>query len=71
MSSKSQDVQALVGAKYRHGFITDIESDSLPPGLDEDVVAAISRKKHEPQFLLDWRLKAFRNWRTKIGRAHV
>ena len=64
MSSKSQDVEALVGQKYRHGFITDIESDSLPPGLDEGVVAAISKKKHEPQFLLDWRLKAFRHWQT-------
>ncbi len=64
MSSKSQDVEALLSQKYRHGFVTDIESDSLPPGLDEDVVAAISRKKHEPQFLLDWRLKAFRHWLT-------
>ncbi len=64
MSSKSQEVEALVGQKYRHGFITDIESDSLPPGLDEDVVAAISRKKHEPEFLLKWRLKAFRHWQT-------
>ena len=53
-----------VAQKYRHGFITDIESDSLPPGLDEDVVAAISKKKHEPQFLLEWRLKAFRHWQT-------
>ena len=64
MSSKSQEVEALLAQKYRHGFITDIESDSLPPGLDEDVVAAISKKKHEPQFLLDWRLKAFRHWQT-------
>ncbi len=64
MSSKSQEVEALLGQKYRHGFVTDIESDSLPPGLDEDVVAAISKKKHEPQFLLDWRLKAFRHWQT-------
>src|ERR1700748_595258 len=57
-------MQALVSAKYRHGFVTDIESDSLPPGLDEGVVAAISKKKNEPQFLLDWRLKAFRHWKT-------
>ena len=64
MSTKSQDVEALVGQKYRHGFVTDIESDSLPPGLDEGVVATISKKKHEPQFLLDWRLKAFRHWQT-------
>src|SRR5215469_7704020 len=64
MSSKSQDVEAILGQKYRHGFVTDIESDSLPPGLDEDVVRAISKKKNEPQFLLDWRLKAFKLWRT-------
>ena len=73
MSTKPQDVEALVGQKYRHGFITDIESDSLPPGLDEDVVAAISKKKHEPKFLLDWRLKAFRHWQTmkEPAWAHV
>jgi Fe-S cluster assembly protein SufB len=64
VSSKPQDVEALIGQKYRHGFVTDIESDSLPPGLDEGVVAAISKKKREPQFLLDWRLKAFRHWQT-------
>ncbi|NNM61100.1 MAG: Fe-S cluster assembly protein SufB [Steroidobacteraceae bacterium] len=64
MSSKSQDVEALLSQKYRHGFVTDIESDSLPPGLDEGVVTAISRIKQEPQFLLDWRLKAFRHWLT-------
>ena len=64
MSTKSQDVQDLINQKYRHGFVTDIESDSLPPGLDEGVVAAVSRKKNEPQFLLDWRLKAFRHWQT-------
>ncbi|MEY4375993.1 MAG: hypothetical protein RJB26_543, partial [Pseudomonadota bacterium] len=45
-------------------FVTDIESDTGPPGLDEDVVRLISRKKEEPQFLLDWRLKAFRHWQT-------
>ena len=64
MSSKPHDVEALIGRKYRHGFVTDIESDSLPPGLDEEVVRAISRKKQEPAFLLDWRLKAFRHWLT-------
>jgi len=64
VSSKPQDVEALIGRKYQHGFVTDIESDSLPPGLDEEVVRAISRKKQEPAFLLDWRLKAFRHWLT-------
>jgi Fe-S cluster assembly protein SufB len=58
------ELESLVGRTYRHGFVTDIESDSLPPGLDESVVRAISRKKREPQFLLDWRLAAFRHWQT-------
>jgi Fe-S cluster assembly protein SufB len=62
MSSKAQDVENLVGLKYRHGFVTDIESDSLPPGLDASVVAAISAKKNEPEFLRKWRLKAFESW---------
>ena len=57
------DLSELVNRSYRHGFITDIDSDTLAPGLDEDVVRVISRKKAEPQFLLDWRLKALRHWR--------
>ena len=57
-------LDALVGRGYQHGFVTDIESESLPPGLDEDTVRAISRIKREPQFLTDWRLKAFRHWLT-------
>ncbi len=62
MSTKSKEVTDLVERKYKHGFITDIESDTVPPGLDEDVVRLISHKKEEPQFMLDWRLKAFRHW---------
>jgi Fe-S cluster assembly protein SufB len=57
------DISELVNRSYQHGFITDIESDTLAPGLDEDVIRVISRKKGEPQFLLDWRLKALRHWR--------
>jgi Fe-S cluster assembly protein SufB len=66
MSTNPQDpaLEALVAQKYRHGFITDIESDTVPPGLDEDVIRLISRKKQEPQFMLDWRLKSFRHWLT-------
>mgnify|MGYP006911046719 CR=1 FL=1 len=60
--SGTPDIEALVGRSYRHGFVTDIESDTVPPGLDPDVIRFISRKKGEPQFLLDWRLKAFRHW---------
>ena len=62
MSTTSNDLEEIVGQKYRHGFVTDIESDTMPPGLDEDVIRLISRKKGEPQFMLDWRLRAFRHW---------
>jgi len=64
MSTEQQDLDALVARKYQHGFVTDIEADTVPPGLDEDVITLISRKKGEPQFMLDWRLKAFRHWLT-------
>jgi Fe-S cluster assembly protein SufB len=64
MSTTPHDLDSLVGQKYRHGFVTDIDSDTVPPGLDEDVIRLISRKKGEPGFLLDWRLKAFRHWQT-------
>ncbi len=64
MSTKPQDLDALVAQKYQHGFVTDIESDTVPPGLDETIITFISRKKREPQFMLDWRLKAFRHWLT-------
>ena len=57
------DLDALVSRSYRHGFITDIDSDTVAPGLDEDVVRLISRKKGEPQFMLDWRLRALEHWR--------
>ncbi|HQR24112.1 MAG TPA: Fe-S cluster assembly protein SufB, partial [Steroidobacteraceae bacterium] len=64
MSNTPTDLDAIVGQKYRHGFVTEIESDTVPPGLDEDVIRLISRKKGEPQFMLDWRLKAYRHWLT-------
>jgi Fe-S cluster assembly protein SufB len=66
MASNPQNdtLETLVNQKYRHGFVTDIESDTVPPGLDEDVIRLISRKKQEPDFLLQWRLKAFRHWCT-------
>ena len=64
MSTKAPELEALVAQKYKHGFVTDIESDTVPPGLDEDVIRLISRKKGEPAFLLDWRLRAYRHWLT-------
>jgi len=62
MASKQQDVKDLVERKYEHGFVTDIESDTLPPGIDEDVIRHISKMKNEPEFMLQWRLKAFARW---------
>ena len=57
-------VRAVTEQKYKYGFTTDIESDVAPKGLNEDIVRFISAKKEEPQWLLDWRLKAFRVWQT-------
>jgi Fe-S cluster assembly protein SufB len=57
-------VRAVTGEGYKYGFVTDIESDSAPPGLNEDTVRFISAKKSEPQWLLDWRLQSFRHWQT-------
>jgi Fe-S cluster assembly protein SufB len=64
MSSDSALLEEFSKREYKHGFVTDIESDSLPPGLDENVVRLISEKKGEPDWLLQWRLKAFRHWQT-------
>src|SRR5260221_5577418 len=54
----------IANAEYKAGFVTDIESDTVPAGLNEDVVRLISAKKGEPPFLLEWRLKAYRHWLT-------
>jgi Fe-S cluster assembly protein SufB len=64
MATTPTDLDALVGQTYQHGFVTDIAADTVAPGLDEDVIRLISRKKGEPEFLLEWRLKAFRHWIT-------
>jgi Fe-S cluster assembly protein SufB len=64
MASQAPEIEDLVHQEYEHGFITDVESDTLAPGLDEDVIRLISRKKGEPAFLLDWRLAAYRHWLT-------
>jgi Fe-S cluster assembly protein SufB len=64
MERRQESVDELVHREYRHGFITDIDSDTVPPGLGEDVIGLISRKKDEPEWLLEWRLKAYRHWLT-------
>jgi len=60
----SSSIEALVNKEYAYGFVTDIESDTIPVGLTEETVRLISAKKNEPEWLLDWRLKAFRRWQT-------
>ncbi len=64
MGAGNKTVEELVASDYQHGFVTDIEADTVPPGLDEDVVCAISLKKREPEFMREWRLKAYRHWLT-------
>ncbi|MDJ0917462.1 MAG: Fe-S cluster assembly protein SufB [Woeseiaceae bacterium] len=62
MATESEELESLVNRRYEHGFVTDIEMDTLPPGLNEDVIRAISARKNEPEFMLEWRLKAYRMW---------
>jgi Fe-S cluster assembly protein SufB len=62
MSTESNEVEQLVGQEYKHGFVTDIESDTVAPGLNEDVIRMISAKKNEPEWLLTWRLQAYKAW---------
>jgi Fe-S cluster assembly protein SufB len=60
----SAQIESLIDREYQHGFVTEIESDTVPKGLNEDTIRLISRKKEEPAFMLEWRLKAYRRWLT-------
>ena len=73
MATDNDDVKQVIRGEYRHGFVTDIETDTVAPGLNEDVIRLISRKKQESAFLLEWRLKAYRHWLTlqEPNWAHV
>jgi Fe-S cluster assembly protein SufB len=64
MTVPSNNIEELVNKEYKYGFVTDIEADAVPPGLNEDVIRLISAKKEEPEWLLEWRLKAYRHWLT-------
>ena len=64
MTSATKTLKDLTEQDYKYGFVTDIEADTLPRGLSEEIVRAISAKKQEPEFMLEWRLKAYRNWLT-------
>ena len=62
MTTKLDTVKSLTEQEYKYGFVTDIEQETFPPGLNEDVICAISAKKEEPAWLTEWRLKAYRHW---------
>jgi Fe-S cluster assembly protein SufB len=62
MAREQTAIEEVTGRAYRHGFVTDIEADTVPPGLNEEIVRVISGKKNEPEWLLEWRLRAFRAW---------
>jgi Fe-S cluster assembly protein SufB len=64
MSTSTDKIHELVDKAYAYGFVTDIEEDTIPKGLNEEIVRAISGKKEEPEWLLEWRLKAYRHWLT-------
>lgn len=64
MSEQSELLKELENQKYKYGFVTNIEADTVPRGLNEDIIRLISAKKQEPKWLLEWRLKAYRHWQT-------
>jgi Fe-S cluster assembly protein SufB len=64
MSTATEMIEGLVRKEYKYGFVTDVDADAAPPGLSEDIIRFISAKKQEPDWLLEWRLKAYRHWMT-------
>lgn len=64
MTDEMQMLEEVTSREYEYGFVTDIDQEFAPKGLDEDIVRFISNKKEEPEFMLEWRLKAFRHWKT-------
>ena len=70
MSTSRETIEQLTRQEYRYGFVTEIDSDVAPRGLNEDIVRLISAKKQEPAFMLDWRLRAFRHW-DKLAKSEA
>lgn len=63
-TTETQKIEELANKEYKYGFVTDIEADSLPKGLNEDIIRQLSAKKNEPEWMTEWRLKAYRHWLT-------
>jgi Fe-S cluster assembly protein SufB len=70
MPTAEREIETLANQEYRWGFVTDIEADEAPPGLNEEIVRFISKKKNEPDWLLEWRLKSYRHW-LKMEEPHA
>jgi Fe-S cluster assembly protein SufB len=62
MNTATYTTEELVNREYKYGFVTEIETDTVPRGLNEETIRLISAKKNEPNFMLHWRLKAYRHW---------
>ncbi len=70
MSTSTEAIEALASREYKYGFVTDVETDTIPRGLNEDVIRMLSAKKQEPEFMLEWRLRAYRHW-AKLEKAEA
>ncbi|MCY4638102.1 MAG: Fe-S cluster assembly protein SufB [Acidobacteria bacterium] len=64
MATSTDNIEQLANQDYKYGFVTDVDAEAVPPGLNEEIIRIISAKKGEPEWLLEWRLKAFRVWQT-------
>ena len=64
MEEKDAIIEEVTGGEYKYGFVTDIETETVPRGLNEDIVRMISKRKEEPQWMTEYRLEAFRHWQT-------
>ena len=64
MSTATQTIEEFANKDYEWGFVTDVDSETIPRGLNEDIIRLLSAKKNEPDFMLQWRLKAYRYWLT-------
>src|SRR5512140_1729162 len=64
MATETNTIESLANREYKYGFVTEIEADTVPRGLNEGIVRMISAKKQEPEWMLQWRLKAFKHWLT-------
>src|ERR1041385_2424826 len=70
MAERNEILEKQISTEYKYGWSSDIEMDSAPKGLSEDIVRFISKKKNEPEWMLEWRLKAFRHWLTMEEPRH-